>query len=232
MRYYNLMRPITPGTFPSGCKITDIVNFDNREFVPEINMKAWGYFDMEGELSFSDMRNYDLVPLEDKFKYKPEVGDIVVCKGIKAEIAKIGFMDYYSRERVWDPISEVICEFWDTKGNYRSYKSDLDGGYIIYKDRKPKNQYHVEAYSLKLEGKTLGYRMKVLKGTDTIFCIVDFQKSIVKDCLAFFKSIGVSVEKKGSIDGYVSNNMFLTDEEEGVVQIDSVMDLKNMWGIM
>lgn len=60
-RYYSILRPVAPGTFPKKALVTDIVNFDNRKFCPEINREAWGYIEYESPLSKEDMNDYDLV---------------------------------------------------------------------------------------------------------------------------------------------------------------------------
>ena len=61
-------------------------------------------------------------------------GDIVVCKGIHAEIAKIAYQEYLLSDRN-DGTYDWSIEFMDTKGNYRSWKQYWDGGEIILKDR-------------------------------------------------------------------------------------------------
>lgn len=62
MRYYSTLRPVGPGTFPSGYKVKEIVNFDSRKPCAEIGGRpAWGYIDFEGELSEKDAQSYDLV---------------------------------------------------------------------------------------------------------------------------------------------------------------------------
>lgn len=59
-------------------------------------------------------------------KMKLEPGDTIVCKGIKATIAKIAFQEW------WKDYG-FITEFTDTNGNYRSWKQGVDGGYVIEK---------------------------------------------------------------------------------------------------
>ena len=51
-----------------------------------------------------------------------QVGDIVVCKGIKCEIAKITFSE------PWSWRNSYYAEFTDTNGVYRSWKQQYDGG--------------------------------------------------------------------------------------------------------
>ena len=44
-RYYSIMRPVGPGTFPNTRRVKDVVNFDRRQFIPEINREVWGYIE-------------------------------------------------------------------------------------------------------------------------------------------------------------------------------------------
>ena len=69
-----------------------------------------------------------------------EVGDIIYCKGIRAEIDRISYQEY------WDGYG-FRTEFWDTKGNYRSWKQDLDGGFVLnYSPVPPEVIEHVKEY--------------------------------------------------------------------------------------
>ena len=64
----------------------------------------------------------------DEYKNKElEAGDVVVCKGIQAEIAEITFQEY------WGEKEGFYTEFRDTKGIYRNWKQWTDGGYVIPK---------------------------------------------------------------------------------------------------
>ena len=42
MRYYSTLRPISIGCFPHGHEVTEICNFQKREFIEKINREAWG----------------------------------------------------------------------------------------------------------------------------------------------------------------------------------------------
>lgn len=53
-----------------------------------------------------------------------EVGDVIFCGGIRAEIASIAYQEYWDREG-------FRTEFTDTKGNYRSWKQVWDGGFVL-----------------------------------------------------------------------------------------------------
>lgn len=62
MRYFSLQRPVDIGTTPSGTKIISVHNFDEKRFCKEIERKAWGYVDVEGEIPQKDCIQYDLAP--------------------------------------------------------------------------------------------------------------------------------------------------------------------------
>ena len=60
-RYYSIMRPIAPGTFPRTQPVQDVVNFDSRRFVPEINREAWGYIEYTEPLTEKQAADYELI---------------------------------------------------------------------------------------------------------------------------------------------------------------------------
>lgn len=61
MKYYSILRPVMPGTFPGGYKVNEIVNFDRRQYCKEIDRDAWGYIDFDGEIAEKDAEAYDLI---------------------------------------------------------------------------------------------------------------------------------------------------------------------------
>ena len=61
-RYYSIMRPIGIGTFPPGAHVTNIVNFNQRMYVPEIGREAWGYIEFSHTLSKKYQMDYELLP--------------------------------------------------------------------------------------------------------------------------------------------------------------------------
>jgi len=61
-RYYSIMRPIGIGTFPPGAHVTNIVNFHQRMYVPEIGREAWGYIEFSHTLSKKYQMDYELLP--------------------------------------------------------------------------------------------------------------------------------------------------------------------------
>ena len=61
MRYYSILRPVSPGTFPVGYKINEIVNYDGRKYCADIGREAWGHIEFDGEIAEKDADAYDLV---------------------------------------------------------------------------------------------------------------------------------------------------------------------------
>lgn len=59
-KYYSLLRPVSVGTIPN-CTISEMVNFDQRKYVNEIQREAWGYFVTPDEITKEKVCEYDLV---------------------------------------------------------------------------------------------------------------------------------------------------------------------------
>lgn len=59
-KYYSLLRPVSVGTVPN-CTISEMVNFDQRKYVDEIQREAWGYFVTPDELLREKVCEYNLV---------------------------------------------------------------------------------------------------------------------------------------------------------------------------
>lgn len=62
MKYYSTLRPVGPGTFPPGIVVTEIRNFDQRQYCPETDAEAWGWFETDAEISEAELKAYDLDP--------------------------------------------------------------------------------------------------------------------------------------------------------------------------
>ena len=81
---------------------------------------------------------------------KLEVGDTIVCKGTKATVGEIIYQDAFIPASGVGSYIEI--EFKDIKGNYRNWKSEVDGGDIDYKDisakRKAMNGYLKSFYDI------------------------------------------------------------------------------------
>jgi len=75
-RYYSIMRPVGPGTFPRTKRVEDVVNFDRRQFVPEINREACGYIEYVDPITEKQAADYELVPQVGRYS-NPAVKHIV-----------------------------------------------------------------------------------------------------------------------------------------------------------
>lgn len=69
MRYYSTLRPISIGCFPHGHEVTEICNFQKREFVEKIGRDAWGFIEFADNLTEKEADQYDLIPEELKTYY-------------------------------------------------------------------------------------------------------------------------------------------------------------------
>lgn len=69
MKSYALHRPIGPFTWPSEHhdKVSEIVNWDSMQYVPEIKRSAFGYIDWAELPPLEDLQRYELMvtPSED-----------------------------------------------------------------------------------------------------------------------------------------------------------------------
>lgn len=62
MRYYSIMRPVMPGSFPNRAAVEEIHNFDTKTFCEEIRREAWGYIDYKAPLTKEQAEAYELIP--------------------------------------------------------------------------------------------------------------------------------------------------------------------------
>lgn len=69
MRYYSTLRPISIGCFPHGHEVTEICNFQKREFVEKIGRNAWGFIEFADCLTEKEADQYDLISEELKTYY-------------------------------------------------------------------------------------------------------------------------------------------------------------------
>lgn len=61
MKYYSTLRPITLGSYPMKDKVKEIINFDNKTYVEDIQQEAWGYIEYSEELDAATADSWDLV---------------------------------------------------------------------------------------------------------------------------------------------------------------------------
>jgi len=96
MKSYALHRPIGPFTWPSehSDKVSEIVNFNRLQFVPEIGRDAFGYIDWTELPPIEDLRRYELMipPSEDEMLVK--IGKILARFEVKEQWDRF--------ERAWD----------------------------------------------------------------------------------------------------------------------------------
>ena len=60
-RYYSLLRPVAPGSYPKRIEPVEIKNFYDRIYVEEIGMEAWGYIEYPEPLTEQEAEDYDLI---------------------------------------------------------------------------------------------------------------------------------------------------------------------------
>ena len=68
-RYYSIMRPCGPWTFPQKDGRETVVNFDGKIYCEEIGRVAWGYIEYPEPLTEQEVKNYELVPDGQKIWY-------------------------------------------------------------------------------------------------------------------------------------------------------------------
>lgn len=62
-----------------------------------------------------------------------EPGDVIVCQGMRVTVGNTIYCNDYWKEK--DGSDNHYCEFLDVNGNYHYWKQELDGGYVIPKDK-------------------------------------------------------------------------------------------------
>ena len=76
-----------------------------------------------------DLEERKLAEKRDRNKVRP--GDVIKALGITAVIDKILYQEHHEATKYHE--EEWCVEFIDTNGNYRHYRSWLDGGEVILK---------------------------------------------------------------------------------------------------
>lgn len=137
-----------------------------------------------------------------KFERKLEVGDVIKCKGVKAEIGEILYQDAYFPDYLPEDRHYIDIEFKDTNGKYRHWKSHLDGGEVIYmvdSNIEP-NIDKVISHSVLKKLSDVGTKAEVRIIEDTLFGIRGALKLELhfKDCdsLEKFRSLDKKVRPK------------------------------------
>ena len=75
-RYYSTQRPVMPGSYPKPANnpIQEVLNFDNKMFVEEIQTEAWGYIEYTKPLGHYDVMDYELTPAKVKMLHLKYLG--------------------------------------------------------------------------------------------------------------------------------------------------------------
>lgn len=131
MRAYSTQRPIAPGTFPARPRPVEIVNFDRREYVPEIGRPAWGYLVYGPEQPASEqLEAYELIAEQEEqnmsvnyYNYA-ELRAAALNSGTPEAVNALG--EWFDRfgDRFWNG------EYYDADGGLRLfpvYELDEDG---------------------------------------------------------------------------------------------------------
>ena len=71
MRYYSIMRPVMPGSYPKKAAAQEIENFDEKTFCEEIGREAWGYIDYSEELTESEAADGNLTVADLSLLHQP-----------------------------------------------------------------------------------------------------------------------------------------------------------------
>lgn len=61
MRYYSIMRPVMPGSYPKRNIVTEVKNFEEKTYCEEIGREAWGYIDYSEPLAKEEAEAYELI---------------------------------------------------------------------------------------------------------------------------------------------------------------------------
>lgn len=126
-RYYSLFRPITPGTYPNpiGNPVLQIVNFDDRSYIPEIKREAWGYLDYENPLTVEQMEAFELVAASDR-EDKERICKLL-CKVLQLTR---GASDLKSLD--FNPETEIVTAIFE--GGSRKINVACDSGTAMIRD--------------------------------------------------------------------------------------------------
>ena len=65
-RYYSKKRPLMPGGYPTSkyYTIERIENFDDKQYVEEIDQEAWGFIESDKPIGYFDLLNYELTAVK------------------------------------------------------------------------------------------------------------------------------------------------------------------------
>ncbi|PSL10166.1 hypothetical protein EI53_01228 [Fusobacterium naviforme] len=145
-RYYSIMRPVGPGTFPKD-GVVMIQNYDSRQYVEEIGREAWGCIDYTRELDKKEAESYELVKaktaqekLNDLFEeLVPASGAAESVAGeIVRAICRIGYRNFNDGDHLGIDYGRETC---NPAGRYLAAKCSpevarlVQDAWEIYDDR-------------------------------------------------------------------------------------------------
>ena len=103
-------------------KWVEYEEFDKDTGEPQYSEVIWG------DISEAKQTRRLGKKLKEGFERELKVGDKIICKGSSATISKILNQDFYK--------GNIDIEFEDEQGNYRTWKSEIDGGKVVYNESK------------------------------------------------------------------------------------------------
>ena len=116
MRAYGYNRPLSIGTYPKGYEVADIVNFDCKQWVEEVERDCFGYVEYAGDVPTGELERYELVTPEMHEASKPKVPSASVM----AKMAEA------YRECDWDKL-DWMCKVAEQSGYDMEATDDLLG---------------------------------------------------------------------------------------------------------
>ena len=125
-RYYSHLRPIVPGGYPKNEFVRDIVNYDEKQLVPAIGKRVWGYIEYEYPLREKEIADYEFTPAT-PFEDKQEI-----CNLLTQAIKKTrGGSDLSMLQ--YDADAEKVTAYF-MGGGWREINVALDSGFSMIKD--------------------------------------------------------------------------------------------------
>lgn len=126
-RYYNTLRPITPGAYPKPADNPAMLihNFDKREYVGKIGREAWGYVEYNNPLTKEQIEAFDFV-VENSGEDKE-----TICKLLCKVLQKTrGAADLVSL--TYDSESEIVTAAFE--GGTKKINVAMDSGTAMVRD--------------------------------------------------------------------------------------------------
>lgn len=105
MRAYGYNRPLGMGTYPKGFEVSDIVNFDRKQWVEEVGRHCFGYVEYAEDVPTEELGRYELVTPEMFEASKPKLPP----ENVIAKMARV----YHEND--WDKL-EKLFDIAERKG--------------------------------------------------------------------------------------------------------------------